>query len=254
VLGRSFAAALLTAPKSSFSLTDILDGGILIARLPKGELGADAARLIGSMLVSGLWAHTTRRSLRAPQDRPDATIIIDEAQNLLHLPVGVDEALAESRGFRVSWLLAHQNLAQLRDQVREAIDANARTKIMFTVSPADAARLVAHVRPYFTEHDLANRPARQMTVRSVHDGHPQPAYTLDSPPLPPPVPGRAALLRERARRRTGIEARQRNGDTRTLTNHRKTAGSGLARANRQRPRAAAEPPPPTRAEVRDRQI
>jgi hypothetical protein len=209
VLSRSFAAQLLSCPVSTFSLTDILDGGILIARLPKGELGADAARLIGSLLVSGLWAHTTRRSLRPPEQRPDATIIIDEAHNLLNLPIGVDEALAESRGYRVSWVLAHQNLAQLSEGVRNAIDANARTKIYFTVSPDDAKRLAAHVRPHLSEYDLANRPAREMTVRSIHHGHNQVPYTLDSPPLPDPIPGQADRLRAVSRRLCGLTDAQR---------------------------------------------
>jgi hypothetical protein len=206
VLSRSFAEQLLGCPAATFSLSDILDGAILIARLPKGELGADAARLIGSLLVSGLWAHTTRRARRAPHDRPDATIMIDEAHNLLNLPIGVDEALSESRGYRVCWMLAHQNLGQLPGPVREAIDTNARTKLFFTVSPEDARRLVSHVRPYFSEHDLANNPARRMIVRSIHHGTNQPPYTLDSPPLPDPIPGRAAYLRRHARARTGLSA------------------------------------------------
>jgi hypothetical protein len=206
VLSRSFAEQLLGCPVSTFSLTDILDGAILIARLPKGELGADAARLIGSLLVSGLWAHTTRRARRTPGDRPDATIMIDEAHNLLNLPIGVDEALSESRGYRVSWMLAHQNLGQLPGPVRDAIDTNARTKLFFTVSPEDARRLVSHVRPHFSEHDLANNPARQMIVRSIHHGTNQPPYTLASPPLPDPIPGRAAYLRRHARARTGLSA------------------------------------------------
>ena len=37
VLSRSFAADLLGSSASTFSLTDILDGGILLARLPKGS-------------------------------------------------------------------------------------------------------------------------------------------------------------------------------------------------------------------------
>jgi hypothetical protein len=54
VLSRSPAQELLSSRESTFSRTEILDGGILIARLPKDELGADAARLIGSLLVSGV--------------------------------------------------------------------------------------------------------------------------------------------------------------------------------------------------------
>ena len=33
-------------------MADILDGGILLARLPKGVLGDDACRLTGSLLLA----------------------------------------------------------------------------------------------------------------------------------------------------------------------------------------------------------
>jgi hypothetical protein len=56
----------------------------------------------------------------------------------LRLPIGVDDALAESRGYRVSFVLAHQHLAQLTNEVGHAIDANVRNKIYLTVSPDDA--------------------------------------------------------------------------------------------------------------------
>jgi TraM recognition site of TraD and TraG len=166
--------------------------------------------MLGSLLVAGLWAATTRRATRTPQDRPDATIILDEFQNLLRLPIGVDEALAESRGYRVSWVLAHQNRAQLPSSVREAIDANTRTKVIFTVSPSDARELVEHFAPYFCAYDLTARPSRQMTVRTIHQGHELPPFSLNSPPIPGAIPGRAERLCGQARARTGLTAARRH--------------------------------------------
>ncbi|MGH3468367.1 MAG: hypothetical protein ACRDQF_11620 [Thermocrispum sp.] len=65
VLSRPFARDLLGASESTFTLSDILDGGILIARLAKGEIGESTAQLVGSLLLSGLWAHTIQRSALA---------------------------------------------------------------------------------------------------------------------------------------------------------------------------------------------
>lgn len=137
-------------------------------------------------------------------------MIVDEAHNFLHLPLGMDDTLAESRGYRVSWVIAHQHLGQLPVDVRDAVDANARNKLLFTVSPADAQRLARHVSPHFDEHDLARRPAFSMTARIMHNGNNQPAFTLDTLPLPPPVPGRAEILRAAARARTGMPLHVRN--------------------------------------------
>lgn len=209
VLSRRFARDLLGTARSTINLTDILNGGILIARLPKGEIGEHAAQLVGSLLLSGLWSAATRRSRLAPDDRLDATIVVDECHNFLHLPIGVDDALAEARGYRLSLVLAHQHLAQLPPDIRDAVDANARNKIFFTVSPNDATKLVRHVAPYFEDRDLARRPAFEVVARTVHHGHDVPPFTLATQPLPPAIAGRAEHLRAAARRRTGLTAEQR---------------------------------------------
>jgi hypothetical protein len=209
VLSRRFARDLLGSATSTLNLTEILDGGILIARLPKGEIGEHTCQLVGSLLLAGLWSAATRRARLPADQRRDATIVVDECHNFLHLPIGVADALAEARGYRLSWVLAHQHLAQLPAEVREAIDANARNKLFFTVSPNDATKLVRHVAPYFDERDLSRRPGFEVVARTVHHGHDVPAFTLATQPLPPAIPGRAEQLRAAARQRTGITAAQR---------------------------------------------
>ncbi|WP_370946602.1 type IV secretory system conjugative DNA transfer family protein [Amycolatopsis sp. cg5] len=219
VFTRRLARDVLAAPRSTFTLSDILDGGVLIARLPKGELGEDCSRLLGSLLLAGLWQAATRRADRKPNERPDATIIVDECHNFLHLPIGVEDALAEARGYRVSLVLAHQHLAQLPADVREAIDANARNKLYFTVSPTDATRLVRHVAPYFDERDLARRAAFQITCRTVHRGGDVAPFTVDAVPASAAIRGRAQELTAAARARTGLprEVRDRARKRRELT-------------------------------------
>lgn len=209
VLVRRFARSLLATPRSSFTLAELLDGAILIARLPKGQIGEDCSRLVGSLLIAGLWQEITRRATRSPNERPDATIVIDECHNFLHLPIGIDDALAEARGYRVSLVLAHQHQAQLAPDVREAIDANARTKVYFTVSPEDARRLARHVAPDIDEYGLLRRPAFQIVVRAVAQGRDTPACTLNTLPLPEPRPGHGEAVRQAARARGGLASTER---------------------------------------------
>jgi hypothetical protein len=213
VLSRRFARDLLGAARSTINLTDVLDGGILIARLAKGEIGENTAQLVGSLVLSGLWSHAIRRSALPPDERRDATIVVDECHNFLHLPIGVDDTLAEARGYRISLVLAHQHLGQLPIEVRDAVNANARNKILFTVSPDDAVKLVRHVAPYFTDADLSRRGAFEIVARIVHHGHDSPPFTLATEPLPPAIPGRAEALRASARARTGLSAAHRADST-----------------------------------------
>lgn len=209
VLSRRFVRDLLGTPTSTFNLKDVLDGGILIARLAKGEIGEDTARLVGSLLLSGLWQATIGRSAQPPDQRRDATIVADECHNFLHLPIGMDDVLAEARGYRLCLVLAHQHLTQLAPDIRDAIDANARNKIVFTVSPTDARTLERHVSPFFDADDLAGRPSFHITARIMHRGQHAAPFTLRTAPLPEPIPGRADQLRDAAGARAGLTMQQR---------------------------------------------
>jgi hypothetical protein len=200
---RSFVRDVVGSTTSSFSLADVLDGGILLARLPKGVLGEDTARLLGAFVIAKTWQATAQRANRGEQARTDAALYLDEFHNVLHLPYAYEELLAEARGYRLALTLAHHNLAQLPRELREAISANARTKLYFTVSPEDAHLLERHVAPELGAHDLAHLDAFQAAARLVVAGVEVPACTLTTRPLPPPIPGRAEELRAAARARVG---------------------------------------------------
>lgn len=216
VLSRRFAAGLFGVPRSTFSLSDVLDGGILLVRLPK-SMGEETVRLTGSLLLAALLHTAGRRSALPEARRRDASLVIDEAHNFVNLPIGLDDALADARGLRLSLLLAHQHLGQLSRSVFAAIDANARSKVFFALAPADADDLAHHVKPYFAAEDLIHRDAYGMVCRLVIAGRNAEPFTLRARPAPPVWPGRAELLRKAARAR-GLPAaeRRRLADARRL--------------------------------------
>jgi len=103
--------------------------------------------------------------------------------------------LAEARGYRLSMVLAHQHLGQFPKELRDAVSANARTKVWFSMSPEDAHALSRHVAPEVSEHDLSHLGAYTAAARLVADGEETPAFTLRTRPAPPPQPGRADAVR-----------------------------------------------------------
>ena len=207
VLLRGFARDVLAAGPSTVNLAAHLDdGGIVIARLAKGALGEDTTRLLSSLLLAKTWEAVLSRARRPEYERPDITIYVDECHNALAAARGLDDMLAEARGYRAAMVLAHQNLAQLPRDLREALSANARSKIFFDISPEDAHALARHVHPQLTEHDLAHLDAYQAAARLVADGALTPAFTMRTRPLSPAVPGRAALIRASARAAFGTRA------------------------------------------------
>ncbi|MDT0547728.1 type IV secretion system DNA-binding domain-containing protein [Streptomyces lonegramiae] len=203
---REFARRAISAGPSTFDLGQVLDGGILLARLPKGALGEETARLLGSFIVAGTWQAAAARARTPEHQRIDAALYVDEAHNFLTLPYPLEDMLAEARGYRLSMALAHQHLAQLPRDLREGISANARNKIFFNASPEDANTLERHTLPTLTAHDLAHLGPYQAAAHLLTGGAESAAFTLTTRPLPSPIPGRAADLRAAAAARTGARA------------------------------------------------
>src|SRR6185369_14040653 len=150
---RPFVRAAIAAGPSTVDMDAVLgDGGVCLVRIAGDAVGVETAALMGSIVVASVWQATTRRA-RLPQGkRPDAALYLDEAHHFLNLPTPLEDMLAAARGLRLGITLAHQNLAQLPRALDEAISANARSKIFFTMSPADAKRLARHVEPRLSEH------------------------------------------------------------------------------------------------------
>ena len=196
MLTRRFVRQVVGQPTSSFDMTRILDGGILLCRLPKGVLGDDTARLLGSFVVASAWQAVTARAGVAESRRHDAVMVIDECQNFLNLPRSIDEICAEARGYHLSLILAHQDLSQLPRESAAAISANCRNKIIFNCSPEDARVLARHTWPELDEHDLSHLDRYTAATRLVIDGAETAAFTLRTNPPPPPV-GSADAIRAR---------------------------------------------------------
>ncbi|WP_329242776.1 type IV secretion system DNA-binding domain-containing protein [Actinoallomurus sp. NBC_01490] len=199
LLLRDFIRSTIGASTSTVDLTKVLDGGLLLVRASKGVLGADASSVLGSLVLAKVWETVTSRARHGQAARADAALYVDECHNFLTLPHGLSDLLAEARAYRLSVVLAHQDLAQLPRELREAISANARNKVYFAVSPEDARHLARHVAPNLSEHDLAHLGGFQASARLIVGAAETPAFTLHTAPLPPAVPGRAELIRRTAR-------------------------------------------------------
>jgi hypothetical protein len=235
---RGFVRDVVGSARSSFDMADVLDGGVLLARLPKGLLGDDTARLLGSFVVARVWQAATARARHGQRLRQPASLYVDECQNFLTLPYRFEELLPEARGYGLALHLAHQHLGQLPRELHDALSANARTKVYFTVSPEDARALERHTLPQLSAYDLAHLAGFQAAVRLVAGGSELPACTIHTRPLPVPLPGRAGQARAAARHRYGRTPSQRRQEA-----LQRAYGAGDdPRLPTPRPR---QPPPPT---------
>ncbi|HWH25149.1 MAG TPA: type IV secretory system conjugative DNA transfer family protein [Pseudolysinimonas sp.] len=179
---------------------------VLLVPLNQGLLGRDATRLLGSLLVSRLWQLTLARATRPKDERPPVSIYIDEAQEFLRL--GGDDladALARSRSLGVAWHLAHQYRAQMPREMLSAIDANARSKVIFGLG-IDDARAMAAMAPELSPEDFASQPPRAVYVHLIRDGHPLGWVSAKTLPPPPETSDPSDLIRRSQRSYGRIES------------------------------------------------
>jgi hypothetical protein len=181
-----------------------LDGGkIVLVNLAKGLLGKDAAALIGAAMVSRLWTAIQARAGIPATDRHPATVICDEFQDLAALSPVFSEAVAQSRGYKVGWVLAHQHLGQLDPDTRQAVLANCRSRLVMQTSAADAATFAREFRPYLSADDFQGLPAFEGYAALSVGAAVAPPASIQTRPAPDSL-GSAEKVRAASRKRYGM--------------------------------------------------
>jgi len=171
-----------------FDLADLFTKKrIVLVPLNKGMIGAESARLLGSLLVSMMWTLTLSRA-KIPQDQRGITsVFVDEFQDFLALPTSTSEILSQARGMGASFCLAHQYREQLPPDIRAGIDANCHNKIVFGLNAADA-KAFAGMAPELSPEDFMTLPRYQIYTSFQSGG--RSTGWLSGQTLPPPAPTR----------------------------------------------------------------
>ena len=170
------------APK--FQLSDVFSQRrMLLVSLAKGTLGPEAAQLLGSVTVALLWQAAQARAAVPAHLRHPVMVHIDEVQDYLRLG-DIGEALTQARGLAVGFTLAHQHLGQLPKSVREAVLANARSRVVFQTTGPDATALATATRGLLEPADFESLPAFHAYARLLVGGRPAPWCSLATTALP----------------------------------------------------------------------
>ena len=204
---RPHLRATLGQAAPSFDLGEVFTRRrIVLVSLNKGVLGAESARLLGSLLVGQLWPLILARAAVEPSRRHVVSVFIDEVQDYLSLPGSLADALAQARSLGAAFHLAHQYRGQLPAALKAGIDANARNKIIFSLSAADAAEL-ARQAIGLEATDFQLLPRFGVYARTMHHGRENPWCQATT--LPPTPPTQDALaLRAASQARYGQDAAQ----------------------------------------------
>ena len=106
----------------------------VIVNISKGAL-SDNAYLLGSLMISKIKSAAMSRADTPEYRRVPFHLVVDEFQNFMGY--NFEEILSEARKYKLSLILAHQNLAQIDKTMRESIFGNVATTFLFRLGHGD---------------------------------------------------------------------------------------------------------------------
>jgi len=155
--------------KSSIDMRDVMDNKkIIIVNLSKGRIGEDNSTLLGALIITKIQLAVMSRIDIPEEKRQDFYLFVDEFQNFA--TESFASILSEARKFRLSLTLAHQYIAQMEDEVREAVFGNVGTMISFRIGAEDAEYMEKEFSPEFMAQDFVNLGKYNIYLKLMIDG------------------------------------------------------------------------------------
>ncbi len=146
---------IISQQKSTINFRDIMDNKkILLIALSKGKIGEINARLLGMVMVGKILMAALGRTNIPENDRVDFYLYLDEFQNVTTNSIA--QILSEARKYRLCLVLAHQFIAQLKEEISKAVFGNVGSMVALRVGPEDAEFLEKQFAPVFKAQDLVN--------------------------------------------------------------------------------------------------
>lgn len=156
-------------PKSNLDIREIMDNEkILVVNLSRGKIGEDNTALLGAMMITKVQLAAMSRADVPESKRPDCFLYVDEFQNFATESFAT--ILSEARKYHLGLTMANQYIAQMPEEVRDAVFGNVGTIVSFRVGATDADFLVKEFEPVFDQNDLVNLEKFHIYIKLLVDG------------------------------------------------------------------------------------
>ncbi len=173
---------------SAFNFRKIMDERkILLVNLSKGRLGEINANLIGMIFVGKILMAALSRVDDPTMSFPPFFLHIDEFQNVS--TNSISAILSEARKYKLGLSIAHQFIAQLQPDIKDAVFGNVGSIASFRVGNDDAQFLESQFGPTFSASDLMNIPNYNAYMKVLANGSPTVPFSVAT--LPPAETNRA---------------------------------------------------------------
>ncbi len=173
---------IIAQQHSSFNFREIMDTKkILLVNLAKGRIGEINANLLGLIIVGKFLIAALSRADSVGKEMAPFYLHIDEFQNVTTPSIAT--ILSEARKYRLSLTVAHQFIAQLTDEIRDAVFGNVGSICAFRIGAADAEQLEKQFAPTFSARDLMNVDNRNAYIKMLINGKPSQPFNIETLPF-----------------------------------------------------------------------
>jgi hypothetical protein len=194
-LSNDIMRPIISQQQSTFNFRELMDQKkIFLVNLSKGRLGDINANLIGLIIVGKFLMAALSRADSLHTNPPPFYLYIDEFQNVT--TDSISQILSEARKYKLSLNVAHQFIAQLQDNIRDAVFGNVGNLAVFRVGADDAEYLEKQFSPAFTAKDIINIENRNAYLKMLVHGRPVPPFNIECYPPPPGDKSKVDKLKE----------------------------------------------------------
>jgi hypothetical protein len=170
-------------PKSAIDLRFAMDKGkIVIVNLSKGKIGEDNSALLGSMIITKFQLDAMSRADIPEKDRKDFYLYVDEFQNFATDAFAT--ILSEARKYKLNITMANQYVAQMPDEVKDAVFGNVGTLASMQVGFDDAEYISQQFGEEVLPADLVGMNKFTAYSRLLIDNMPTSTFSFDTLPSP----------------------------------------------------------------------
>ncbi len=178
-LSNEIMRPIIAQEHSVFNFREIMDQKkILLVNLSKGRLGDINANLIGLILVGKILMAALSRADAIGTDFPPFYLYIDEFQNVTTDSIAT--ILSEARKYKLSLNVAHQFIAQLEENIRDAVFGNVGSMAVYRVGADDAEFLEKQFEPTFTARDIMNIDNFNAYLKILVNGKPVKPFNIQA--------------------------------------------------------------------------
>jgi len=206
-IANEFVRPIIAQQKSSISFRNIMDDQkILLVNLAKGKIGEINSNLLGLIIVSKILMAALSRTDISEDQRKDFYMYLDEFQNFA--TDSISTILSEARKYKLSLIMAHQFIGQLKDNIKDAIFGNVGSMMIFRTGIDNAEFLEKQFQPDFEAGDIINLDNLNAYVKLLVNNQPMQPFNVI---VPLPEKGNtevAKILKELSRLKYGRERKQ----------------------------------------------